>query len=88
MPNVLFPASDPIFTQSTTVAFEVLIDGMHATGEISEQALQDHFGAATGTGAELVRAFKANRYAIEAVARVKLPAKVAAGRGLLVSADF
>ena len=88
MPNVQFPASEPIFTQNTTVAFDVLIDGVRATGEISEEALQDHFGAATGAGVELVRAFKANRHAIEAVARVKLPAKYAAGRGLLVSADF
>lgn len=88
MPNVLFPASEPIFTQNTTVAFEVLIDGARATGEISEEALQDYFGATSRAGVELVRAFKANRHAIEAVARVKLPARIAAGRGLLVSADF
>lgn len=88
MPTIHFPSTDPVFTQNTTVAFQAVIDGAAVTGEVSMEALQDHFGATTGGGAELVRAFRANRGAIEAVARVKLPGRVAAGRGLLVSSDF
>lgn len=88
MPTIHFPPTDPVYTQNTTVAFQVVVDAVKTTGEISAEALQDHFGAATSTGIELVRAFKANRGAIEAVARVKLPGRLAAGRGLLLTTDF
>jgi len=88
MPTVHFPQSEPVYTPNTTVAFEVVVDGALATGEISEEALQDHFGAASRSGAELIRAFKAHRHAIEAVARVQLPARLAVGRGILLTNDF
>ena len=88
MPTIHFPQSEPVHTASTTVAFEAVIDGVRASGEISAEALQDHFGAASFASADLLRAFSANRPAIEAVARTKLPARLAAGRGLLLSADF
>lgn len=88
MSTMHFPQTEPIYTQHTTVAFQVVIDGTAATAEISEEALQDHFGAGSRVGAELIRAFKANRHAIEAVARLKLPPRLAAGRGLLMTGDF
>jgi hypothetical protein len=88
MSTIHFPHTEPVVTPSTTVAFAVVVDGQSATAEISAEALQDHFGATSFTGAPLVDAFKRNRAAIEAVARVKVPGRLAAGRGLLVSADF
>ena len=88
MPTVHFPQSEPAVTPNTTVMFEAIVDGRNVRAEISEEALMDHFGAASRVSAEMIRAFKANRAAIETIARVKLPARLAAGRGLLVSGDF
>lgn len=88
MPTVHFPRTEPIYTPNTTVAFDVVLEGQQMRCEISEEALEDHFGATSRNAAELVRAFKEHRTAIEAVARVKLPHRVAAGRGLLVTEDF
>lgn len=88
MPTIHFPQSEPFYTPNTTVAFEAVVDGVRATCEISEEALQDHFGAISRGAADLVRAFKQHRAAIEAIGHAKLPARLATGRGLLVSGDF
>lgn len=88
MATVHFPQTEPIYTPNTTVAFEALVDGVRASFEITEEALMDHFGATSRKAVELVRSFQANRPAIEAIAKVKLPARLRAGRPLLVSADF
>jgi Protein of unknown function (DUF1488) len=88
MPTVHFPQTEPTYTSNTTVAFEAVVDGIRASFEITEEALMDHFGATSRTATEFVRSFKANRLAIEAVAKIKLPARLNVGRPLLVSADF
>lgn len=63
-----------LYTPNTTIAIPVLVDGQPVRCEISEEALQDHFGAATGNAADLVTAFMAARTRIEAMAEVKLRA--------------
>ncbi|MBU1978398.1 MAG: DUF1488 domain-containing protein [Gammaproteobacteria bacterium] len=83
-----FPPTEPTYTPNTTIAFEAVVDGVMASFEISEEALMDHFGATSRSAAELVRSFKANRPAIEAIAKIKLPERLSAGRPLLVFADF
>ena len=88
MPTVDFPQIDPVPTGNTTLSFPVLIDGIQVSGEISAEALQDNFGAGSWQAADLISAFIANRGAIEAVGRAKLPARHAAGRALLVTGDF
>lgn len=88
MPTIHFPQTEPIYTPRTTVSFDVVIDGQQVRCEISEEAMEDHFGGKAGDAADLIRAFKASRGAIEAVGRVKLPARIAAGRGLLITQDF
>lgn len=77
-----------VYTPNTTVAFPAEFNGIDVTCEISAEALQNHFGVRSANGADLVAAFEANRAAIEAVAREKLPQRIPAGRCLLVSADF
>ena len=75
--------------QNMTVAFPALVDGAEVLCEISAEALADNFGAGSMHGTDLIAAFEAHREGIEAVARVKLPQRLpAAGRCLLVSADF
>ncbi|MCC8397322.1 DUF1488 domain-containing protein [Paraburkholderia sp. MMS20-SJTR3] len=86
--KIQFPAKPAIYTENTTVAFQALVDGEALTREVSTEALQDHFGATTAYGSDLVATFEANRAAIEAVAMAKLPQRVDAGRYLLTSADF
>ncbi|MES2364719.1 MAG: DUF1488 domain-containing protein [Pseudomonadota bacterium] len=88
MVTIHFPLTEPICTPNTTVAFEAVVDGVMTSFEISEEALLDHFGADSRKAAELVRTFKANRPTIEAVAKIKLPIRLNAGRLLLVSTDF
>lgn len=88
MATVHFPQTEPSYTQNTTVAFDAVVNGVKVPFEITEEALMDHFGASSNQPAELVRSFKANRLGIEAIARIKLPQRLMAGRPLLVSADF
>lgn len=88
MPTVHFPQTEPTYTPNTTVSFPAVVDGLSVAFEISAEALLDNFGATAQTAAEMVRTFKTNRPIIEAVARVKLPARLNAGRPLLVSTDF
>jgi hypothetical protein len=77
-----------IYTPSTTVAFRAQFNGVDVTCETSTEALQDHFGTHSASGADLVFAFEANRPAIEAISREKLPQRIPADRCLLVLADF
>ena len=83
-----FPKQPGIYTAKTTVAFPVQINDADVTCEISTEALQDHFGANSNRGPDLVAAFEANRTTIESVARAKLPLRASTGRCLLVTADF
>lgn len=83
-----FPNARGVYTQNTTVAFPAQVNGIDVNCEISAEALEDHFGARSANGSDLLAAFEANRSAIEAVARVKLPQRIPTGRCLLVSADF
>ena len=86
--SIQFPLKLSSFTTNTTVAFPAQLNGIDGTCEISTEALQDHFGATSFKGEDLIKAFETNRTAIEVVARVKLPQRMPAGRCLLVSADF
>lgn len=85
---IQFSSRPGVFTPSTTVAFGAQINGVDAICEISEEALLDHFGATGRTGKEMVAAFEKHRAVIDAVARVKMPARIPLGRCLLVSGDF
>ncbi|MCM3583754.1 DUF1488 domain-containing protein [Ralstonia pickettii] len=85
---VHFPKTRGVYTPNTTVAFPAQLNGVDVTCEISAEALEDHFGARSTAGDDLVAAFEANRPAIEAVARVRLPQRIPTGRCLLVSTDF
>lgn len=88
MPTVHFTPVDPVYTVNDTVSFQMVVDGDVATCEVSSEALQDHFGAMTHKAADLVSAAKQHRGAIEAVAKQKAPARLAAGRALLMTNDF
>jgi hypothetical protein len=88
MATIHFPQSIPVYTINTTIAFLAIIDDAEITAEISEEALMDNFGASNHSSASLLEAFKNHRHAIEAVARLKLPGRIAAGKPLLVSTDF
>lgn len=85
---IQFSNKPGVYTPNTTVAFSALVNGVEVSCEISEEALSDHFGAAGHTGKDLVAAFEKHRAQVEAVARVKLPARAPLGRCLLVSTDF
>lgn len=85
---IQFPTTPSVYTPNNTVAFTAQINGVDVICEISAEALEDHFGARSARGTDLVAVFEANRPAIEAVARVKVPQRIPAGRCLLVSADF
>ena len=87
MPITFYPDSG-VYTVNTTVAFRAEMNGTDVMCEISETALQDHFGAKTHNGPELVAAFNTHRDAIEAVARKALPLRIPLGRCLLLTSDF
>ncbi len=64
----VFPPRSIYDINRYAVAFPVLIDGVQHRCLITEEALQDHFGASNGANAgELVNAFEQHRGAIEAV---------------------
>lgn len=86
--TISFPNKPAVFTPNTTVAFAAQVNGVDATCEISTEALQDNFGVTSNRGTDLVAAFEANRAAIEAVARTRLPQRIRTARCLLVSMDF
>lgn len=83
--DIIFSNDEPVYTVNTTVAFPAEVGGVKAICEISEEALQDHFGATTNSAADLIGAFKSHRATIEDGAR----RKYAPGpRWLLKSEDF
>jgi hypothetical protein len=83
---ITFPARDPVYTASRTIMFLALQGDQVLECEISGEALRDHFGASSMKIHDLLTSFLANKNLIHRVARQKLPN--AAGRCLLVSADF
>lgn len=86
--EIEFPNKPAVYTPNTTVAFLALVDGVEVICEISAEALEDHFGATSMHGVDLVAAFEARRAGIEAVARLRIPQRFPAGRCLLVTLDF
>lgn len=83
-----FPRRPGVYTINTTVAFPAQLNGFDVICEIAVEAPQDHFGASSASGPNLVAAFEANRAMIEVIAREKLPQRAPAGRCVLESADF
>lgn len=76
---------DPVPT-SGGLNFAVMVDGQRVTMRISEEALQDHFGA-RGGGWSLIEAYRSNSYTIDAKAIEKLRANP--GEPVLLrTADF
>jgi hypothetical protein len=69
--NIEFLNAPGVPTVNTTLAIPVKVDGVATQCEISEEALQDHFGA-DHSSQSWVAAYEANRHAIQAVARKKL----------------
>jgi hypothetical protein len=86
--KISFSNSPSRYSPNTTVEFDAEFDGVRVACEISDLALTDHFGAISMDGDALVAAFESNRASIEAAARIKLPARVASGRCLLITEDF
>ena len=87
--HVQFPQMPlPACTARDTVAFPIVVNGQPAMAEISADVLVHRFGATSGAAEDLIAAFQWHRVAIEAIGRLKLPARLATGRGLLSSADF
>jgi transcriptional regulator with XRE-family HTH domain len=84
--SISFPDQNPRVTPKRTVVFQAMEDGQARECEISHEALQDHFGAATSKHHDLLTAFISGKEAIHEAARKKLPDS--AERCLLVSADF
>jgi hypothetical protein len=77
------------YTPATTVAFPANINGVEQVCEISADALQDHFGATSNLGFDLVEAFENNRASIERMAVAVIPQVMAKrGRCLLEASDF
>jgi len=72
--DIEFPMHYPgVATPNTTVKIPTKVDGQWVHCEISEEALQDHFGA-SGDAQSWVDSFQNNRGVIEMVARKKLEA--------------
>jgi hypothetical protein len=84
--NIVFQNVDPVYSTNNTIAFPALVDDAKAICEISEEALQDHFGATSNIPTDLIMAFKSNRSTIEVVARRKYVAD--ASRWLVRTEDF
>lgn len=69
--NISFPIKSAYDFDRGAVAFPAIVDGVPRRVLVSEEALQDHFGA-TGTG-DYVQVFEQNRSAMEKVARRYIP---------------
>jgi Protein of unknown function (DUF1488) len=54
------------------ISFPVIVDGRRFLSNITFEALIDHFGAASDSGAEAKRAFQSGRDRIEAATREQL----------------
>lgn len=88
MVPIQFPEGAPTLTQCETLAFPVVIFGARTVGEITAEALEDHFGVTSCSQEDLAIAFDSNRLAIQKVARDRLAARWAGGRAILLSEDF
>jgi Protein of unknown function (DUF1488) len=73
--------------RNATIKFGAMVDGAIVECEITEKALQEHFGAKTGLKADLVKALEEGRDRIQAVARNRL-AHDTVGRCVIGSVDF
>jgi hypothetical protein len=87
--NIEFPKDAPlVYTPNTTVGFKTLIDGVEQQCEISEEALEDHFGSASVKPGDLFAAFERGRSEIEAIAARKLKVQGLKGRVVITNDDF
>jgi hypothetical protein len=84
--QIVFPDGDPSITLNGTLAFPVLIDGRVSQCEISYEALDRHFGAATHHIRDILLAYFGGRLRIRQAAVRKLPQ--ATGACLLGPSDF
>jgi hypothetical protein len=68
--QISFPNEIPEYSaRELTLAFPALVDGERVQCEITAEALEDHFGAASPRLEDMVGAFDAHRARIEAAAR-------------------
>lgn len=68
--QISFPNEVPEYSaRELTLAFPALVDGELVLCEITAEALEDHFGAASPRLEDMVGAFDAHRTRIEAAAR-------------------
>jgi hypothetical protein len=73
MMDVFFlPGNLGATARNATVRFGAFVDGAMVECEISEKALQTHFGAKTGLKADLINAFEVGREQIHAAAKDRL----------------
>jgi len=86
--NISFlPGNLGATARNATIKFGAMVDGAVVECEITETALQEHFGAKTGLRADLMKAFEEGRDRIQMAARNRLTHDTA-GRCLIGSADF
>lgn len=64
------------------ISFKAIVDGQTISCKVSDEALQDHFGASAGVSCD--RAFKVNQLRIENVARDLINAGQVDSRGVLI----
>ncbi len=68
--QITFPQDPPLFTPADpAIAFPVVVDAARMRCEISAEALESHFGAASAGEGDLRHAFAAHRDEIEDAAR-------------------
>lgn len=68
--HITFPRTTPTYRGSNlTVGFDARVDGKNIDCAISAEALEDHFGAASSSAADLLKAFNRHRAEIENTAR-------------------
>lgn len=68
--HITFPHSTPEYRGSNlTVGFEAQVNGKNIDCAISAEALEDHFGAASVSSADLLNAFNLHRTEIQDTAR-------------------
>jgi hypothetical protein len=85
--NISFPQKSAYDLRATSITFPVVVDGHTRRCFVTDEALMDHFGAASPDLERLQSAFDANRGEIEAVAEYRYRTG-AAGDVLLRTQDF
>lgn len=71
--QISFPPETPQYSgRDLVLTFPAVVDDTYVECTITAEALEDHFGAASPREEDLVRAFDANRPAIERAARTLL----------------